>query len=333
MTALSAARIAAAPALIDPVFLNGKLVRDASLDAALGLSLQLKVETDNPIGCFKGRGTALFIARDSDPQQTIVSASAGNFGQGLAYVGCGRGQRVVIFAAERANPRKIAAMRRLGAEVVLEGADFDAAKLAAKRFARAQGARFVEDSAEPALAEGAGTIAAEITAAIRDLDAIYVPLGNGALATGVGCWIKHASPRTRVVAVAAEGAPCMKLSFAARTCVETPRADTIADGIAVRVPVPFAVYSMQATIDDVILVSDAEILTAMRLLHRTLGRVIEPAGAAGLAGIMQQAQALAGGKIATVLTGANLTSEQIAAWLPTPARDDDPPLRVPINSG
>jgi threonine dehydratase len=316
MPELSPTRIAAAPALIDPTFLNTPLVRDTAVDRLLGSSLALKVETDNPIGCFKGRGTSLFVARDSQAGGTIVAASAGNFGQGLAHAGRRHGQPVVIYAAERANARKVTAMRALGAEVVLHGADFDAAKEAAKRFAAQGGGRFVEDGAEPAIAEGAGTIAVEILAAMRDLDALYVPLGNGALATGVGCWVKHASPRTRVVAVAAEGAPCMKLSYDRHQPVATSLVDTIADGIAVRVPVPFAVACMPATVDEVMLVADDEIVGAMRFAHRHLGRIVEPAGAAGLAGILKRADALRGRTIATILCGANLTPEQIARWLP-----------------
>jgi threonine dehydratase len=98
--------------------------------------------------------------------------------------------------------------------------------------------------------------------------------------------------------------------------METPAADTIADGIAVRVPVPFAVTSMKDTVDDVVLVSDELILEAMWLVRRHLGQLVEPAGAAGLAGLIQHRQDYAGARVATVLCGANLTPQQIAAWLP-----------------
>lgn len=313
---LSPARIAEATRFIPSVFLRSALRTSPDLDRHLGLALCLKDETDNPIRSFKGRGTSLFVGRELGDASTLVAASAGNFGQGLADAAVRAGHRVIVFAAETANPLKVDAMRRLGAEVVFHGRDLDAAKAEARGFAADQGFRFVEDGAEPAIAEGAGTIALEITDALPSLDAVFIPLGNGALATGMGSWLRHRSPRTRIVAVAAEGAPCMAHSFAAARPLETPGADTIADGIAVRVPVPFAVTCMKDTIDDVVLVSDDLILEAMRLIRRHLGQVVEPAGAAGLAGILARGRDHAGARVATVLCGANLTPQQIAAWLP-----------------
>jgi threonine dehydratase len=313
---LSHERIADARRLIPPVFLNSSLVSDAGLDQELGLSLWLKDETDNPIRSFKGRGTGLFVARELHDRTTLVAASAGNFGQGLAYAAVRSGHKVIVFAAETASPVKIEAMRRLGAEVVLHGPDLDAAKTAARSFAFHQGFRFVEDGAEAAIAEGAGTMAQEITDAVPALDAIFVPLGNGALATGIGCWFKRVSPATRIVAVAAKGAPCMALSFKAKHPVETAEAETIADGIAVRIPVPFAVETMTDTIDEVVLVEDEAILKAMAMIRQRVGRIVEPAGAAGLAGLLGQCSAYAGARVATILCGGNMTDQQIAEWLP-----------------
>lgn len=313
---LSPARIAEARHLIPPVFLGSALRTSPDLDRHLGLSLWLKDETENPIRSFKGRGTSLFVAREPSEGGTLVAASAGNFGQGLAFAGVRAGNRVVVFAAETASPIKVEAMRQLGAEVILHGQDLDAAKARARAFAAEQGFRFIEDGAEPAIAEGAGTIALEITDALPAFDVVFIPLGNGALATGMGCWLRHRSPGTRIIAVAAEGAPCMAHSFASGRVMETPAVDTIADGIAVRVPVPFAVASMKDTVDEVVLVSDEAILEAMRVIRRHLGRVVEPAGAAGLAGLLMRRQDYGGSRAATVLCGANLTPRQIAEWLP-----------------
>ena len=310
---LSADRIAAARAEIDPVFLNSPLIAAPELDRSLGLTLLVKDETRNPIRCFKGRGTSFYLARD-DGSGGIVAASAGNFGQGLAYGATRRGRSLTVFASEGANAAKVEAMRRLGAEVVLGGADFDVAKARARAFAEERGLAFVEDGADAAIAEGAGTIAAELTDATPGLDAVFVPLGNGALAAGIGCWFKRHSPATRVIAVVAAGAPCMALSWQSGAVVSTERADTIADGIAVRVPVPQAVEWLKGTIDDVCLVDDAAILDAMRLARAAWGQPIEPAGAAGLAAVVARRDAFAGGRVATMLCGANLTPAQIAAW-------------------
>lgn len=311
---LSTARIEEARRLIDPVFLNMPLVNDAALDRALGAEVRLKLEMDNPIRSFKGRGTGFFVASELPKGVPVVAASAGNFGQGLAYNAKRRGHDVTVFAARGANTAKIDAMRGFGAEVIVDGADFDEAKALASRHAERLGHLFVEDGAHASIAEGAGTIAAEVTDAVSGIDAFFVPLGNGALATGVGCWLKAVSPSTKVIAVAAEGAPSMAISWREGRIATTERADTIGDGIAVRVPVPFALECMKTTIDDVLLVSDNDLLSAMLLIHTHLGRRAEPAGVAGLAALIRNRAAFAGQRVATVICGANLTDQQIAMW-------------------
>ncbi len=308
---LSPARIEDARARIVPEFLDSPLLATQ----VHGATLFAKDETDNPIRSFKGRGTDYFLACHASHKAPLVTASAGNFGQGLAYAAARHGRQLTVFASLTANPVKIAAMRRLGAEVVLHGEDFDAAKAFAREYASSRGLPFVEDGASAAIAEGAGTIAAELTDAHADIGAIYVPLGNGALAAGIGCWFKAASPATRVIAVAARGAPCMALSWKAGKPVATDSAQTIADGIAVRVPVPSAVTWLADAIDDVVLVDDHQIIKAMRFAHATWGRLVEPAGAAGLAGILAGARSMPGLRVATVLCGGNLTDGQIGTWL------------------
>jgi threonine dehydratase len=315
---LSAINIDDARKRIDPIFLNTNLLRSERL----ALSLVAKDETENPIRSFKGRGTGYFLADLAGDRTPLVTASAGNFGQGLAYNAARHGRSLVVFASLNANPLKIEAMRRFGAEVFLDGVDFDAAKEAGKIYAVERKLQFVEDGASAAIAEGAGTIAAELTEEVEDIDAVFIPLGNGALAAGIGSWFKSRSPRTRVVAVAAKGAPCMALSFNAGGVISTREARTIADGIAVRIPVPSAIDWLKDTIDDVVLVDDDQLLDAMRFAHETWNRLVEPAGAAGLAAILAQASALQGGHIATMLCGANLTDQQIKAWLPSAVKGD-----------
>ncbi|MFA7415032.1 MAG: pyridoxal-phosphate dependent enzyme [Rhizobium sp.] len=310
---LSATNIDDARKRIAPVFLNSSVLRAERL----GLSLVAKDETDNPIRSFKGRGAGFFLADLAGDRTPLVTGSAGNFGQGLAYNAARHGRTLVVFASMNANPLKIEAMRRFGAEVFLAGDDFDAAKEAARIYAGERSLQFVEDGASAAIAEGAGTIAAELTDEVEDIDAVFIPLGNGALAAGTGCWFKSRSPRTRVVAVAAKGAPCMALSYNAGAVISTPEARTIADGIAVRIPVPSAIGWLKDTIDDVVLVDDDQILHAMRFAHETWTRLVEPAGAAGLAAILAQASDLKGCRVATMLCGANLTDQQIQAWLPS----------------
>lgn len=173
---------------------------------------------------------------------------------------------------------------------------------------------FVEDGRVGAIAEGAGTIGLELTELAQPLDAVFVPVGNGALVNGVGTWMRHASPRTRVIGVCAELAPAMERSWRAHRPVDAP-ANTIADGIGVRVPVPEAVEAMAGTVDDVVLVGEDEMRAAMQHVFADAGLVIEPAAPAGIAAIAAHASAFKGMRIAAILTGGNLTPEQVRDWL------------------
>jgi threonine dehydratase len=313
----SANNIAAAMGVIDTVFLRTPLLCETSLDRALEMELLFKIETLNPIRSFKGRGTDLLVAKVRD-RRTLVCASAGNFGQGLARAALKRKRPVVVFAARNANVLKVAAMRELGAEVRQYGSDFDAAKEAARRYAASIDAFYVEDGAIPEIAEGAGTMALELSELGIMPPTIIVPLGNGALATGVGTWCRHAEAGTRVIGVVAEGAPAMRLSFAARESVSTPTATTIADGIAVREPVAFAVATMRDTVDEVLSVGEESIIRAMRLLHGHLGLVVEPAGAAGFAAVLEHAARFKGARVAIPLCGGNVTQEDARRWFLAP---------------
>jgi threonine dehydratase len=306
---ISVERIERAHAAIDPVFTNTPQFVSEPLSEALGLRALLKVECINPIRSFKGRGADWFLHVNRHDRRDLVCASAGNFGQGLAYAARRRGLRLTVFAARNANPLKVARMRALGAEVRLEGDDFDAAKDAAREQAESTGAVFVEDGAVPAIAEGAGTIAVELSRWTEPIDAVVVPLGNGALINGIGAWFRHWSPETKVLGVCAEGAPSMYLSWRDRRLVTTERIETIADGIAVRVPVPESLESLPANVDDVFCVSDDLIREAMRLCFDALGLVTEPAGAAAVAGCLERRASLRGQTVAIPICGGNLAPD------------------------
>ena len=300
--------------------MRGTPLLEVRLPSAPAVSLVIKDESRTPIGSFKGRGTENFAHHFAKRTPEVVCASAGNFGQGLARAMARRGGAAIVFAATNANPLKVARMRELGAQVRLAGADFDAANDAAKGFAAAQGLPFVEDAAFGEIAEGAGTIAKEMTDAGATFDAIYVPIGGGALINGIGTWLKDRRPETQVIGVCAEGAPSVALSWREGAVVETARVDTIADGIAIRVPSGPALEHMRRVVDDCILVSDQEILGAMRLIHAIQGIALEPAGAAGVAGFLRDAASRGAGRAATVLCGANVAPDQYQEWFGVPAR-------------
>lgn len=309
---LSLDNIERAASTIDPVFRGTPQFVDEQLCAVLGRRTIVKVETANPIRSFKGRG-ADFLVRGLDPRQKIVCASAGNFGQGMAYAGRARGLAVEVFVASDVNPSKVARMKSLGATVTLVGGDFDIAKEDARRYADQQpGCVFVEDGDDPAISEGAGTIGVELLKA-GTIDTIVLPVGDGALITGVATWVKQHSPQTRIVGVCPSGGAAMFESWRAGRPIAIEKVDTIADGIAVRVPVPRAVELIKKLVDEMVLVSDSQLLDAMRMAGSTLGLLLEPSGAAGLAAI--RAHTLAGEQLATVLTGSNVHPELMARML------------------
>jgi peptide deformylase len=314
---LSLERIAAAARCITPVFRSSPQYECESLSAILGCRLTLKVETVNPIRSFKGRGADFFLQQVAarGEARPLVCGSAGNWGQALAWAARAQDRSLVVYAATSASPLKVDRMRSFGAEVRLEGADFDAAKEAARRYAADTGSWMVEDGLEPEISEGAGSIGVELLRDGARLDAILVPLGNGALLNGIARWVKAASPATRVIGVCAAGAPAMQESFIQGEPVVHDSVNTIADGIGVRVPIPEAVVDMRGIVDEVRLVSDEHIIHAMRLLYRQAGLLVEPAGAAGLAVLLDSGGEFRDARVATVLCGGNLTDDQVRRWV------------------
>ncbi len=305
---LSLGNIEGAARLIDPVFRNSPQYVDEQLCAALGKRVLVKVETLNPIRSFKGRG-ADYCIQALKGAQKVVCASAGNFGQAVAYAGRKHDLDVEVFVSTDANPVKVARMRSFGARVTSAGPDFDTAKEHARQYAdQHAGCVFVEDGADLAISEGAGTIAIELLRA-GTFDTIVVPIGDGALITGIAAWMKEHSSRTKIIGVCPSGAPAMFESWRAGRAVTTRNAQTIADGIAVQVPVAISLDRMKTLVDDMVLVDDRQLLEAMRLASATLGLILEPSGAAGIAAI--HTHDLPGDYLATILTGSNIHPDLI----------------------
>jgi len=311
---LSLGRVEQAARVIDPVFLNSPQFVCEPLGEELGARMAIKVETLNPIRSFKGRGTDALVSEAEDGV-SLMCASAGNFGQAMAYSCRKRGLDLTVYASTNANPLKVGRMGALGARVVLHGSDFDEAKIEARRVARERGARFVEDSLDVETLEGAGTMGLEWLRFPEPLDALLVPLGNGAMFNGVAGVMKDRSPGTRMIAVGATGAPAMVESWRTGRLVAHDRIETVADGIGVRVPVPQALEDMDGLVDDAVLVGEDSIIEAMRLLHRHAGVVAEPSGAVGVAAVMERPDLFHGLLVGTIICGGNLTADQMREWL------------------
>ena len=305
---LDPARIAAAATVIDPVFLHSPQYVDGPLSRHLGRRILVKDETRNPLRSFKGRG-ADFLASGISPGRHLVCASSGNFGQAMAYAARSHGHRCSVFLEAGSSPIAQERIRGLGAEVRLIEGDDAAVKHASRRYAAAANGRvLVRDGQEAAIAEGAGTIGLELVGA-GALDAVIVPVGDGALISGVGCAIKRHAPATRVIGVCPASAPSMAESWR-RGVATRAAARTIANGLATVDPIPRSVRRMRAFVDEIVLVSESGLIDGMRLAADTLGALLEPSGAASIAALLEHD--LFGDRVAVVLTGSMLRPEHLA---------------------
>ena len=246
---ISIGRIKEAITKIDPLFLNSPQYFCQPLSDVLQCRVILKDETKNPVGSFKGRG-ADFLGSGFANESGIVCASAGNFGQALGYACKKKNIRLTVFASVNANRLKVDRIRSFGAKVILRGEDFDESKIEAKAYSKKIGARFVEDSLDIETVEGAGTIGLELLNLPEKLDYLLIALGNGALLTGVAKVFKQYSPYTKIVAVQAKDAPAMIASWRKGELVTSEKSDTIADGIAVRLPIPQVLDDMRGIVDE-----------------------------------------------------------------------------------
>lgn len=310
---ISAKAIEEARGRISAEFLDSRQLENDELSKAVGAQLLCKIESENAVGSFKGRGTQSFVNALPVSVKALVTASAGNFGLALAYAGKRRGVAVTVYAAEMASTVKLDRIRSAGGTVKLSGRDFDEAKERARVAAAQTNLMFVEDGRQPAITAGAGTMAMELTRWARPIDTMLVPLGNGSLLAGIGCWFRAHSPNTRIIGVCAEGAPAMAQSWRTHTVQSTLNVDTIADGIAVRVPIPVALADLDGVVDDIVLVSDDAMKQAMKLIYKHLHLIIEPSGVAGVAALMSHSS-LAKGVVCTPITGGNVTRDQLEKW-------------------
>jgi threonine dehydratase len=306
--------IRAAHAAIDPAFRDSPQYVHEGLSARLGVPVIVKVETANPIRSFKGRGTwvavgALAADGSIGPDRPIVCASAGNFGQGVAYAARALGVPALVFASRRANRAKVARMRALGAEVVEVGDDFDDARAASEAHVAGAAGHLLIDGDDPRISTGAATLALELTdvAAAGSLPSpavVSVPVGNGALINGVGSWMRATLPGCRVLGVQAEGAAAMTLSWRAGRAIDTPSVATYADGIASRVAIPAAVELMTGRVDEMRIVPDDALRSAQAELTDELGITVEGAAAASWAGLL--AGPRPDGPAVVIVTGSNV---------------------------
>ena len=289
------------------------LLPSAALSARLGCDIHIKCENLQPTGAFKVRGGINLLSQltPAERDRGVVTASTGNHGQSIAYAAGLFDAKATIVVPAGANALKVAAMRRLGAEVIHAGADFDASRQAAEDHADAIGAYFVHSANEPRLIAGVATYSLEIMEAIPDLDVLIVPVGGGSGLSGACIVGKAINPALRVIGVQAEGAPVVYQSWQRRELLAFDRMDTYAEGMATRVAFGLPSGIIWNLVDDIVLVADAELRQATLTILETTRLLAEGAGAAAVAAARKIQASLAGKRVAVVLSGGNLTLDAL----------------------
>ncbi|MHC8353816.1 threonine dehydratase [Pseudomonas sp. LB3P81] len=274
----------------------------------LGCTVWVKHENHTPTGAFKVRGGITFmhwLKREHPGVKGIVSATRGNHGQSLALAASALGLRALIVVPEGNSVEKNNAMRGFGGEVVEYGRDFDEAREEAARLSQIHGLYLVPPF-HTELVKGVATYALELFKAAPGLDTVYVPIGCGSGICAVIAARDALGLNTQVVGVVSTEAAAAKLSFDAGALYETASANTFADGLAVRKPVPeaFAIYAAAAA--RIVSVSESRIAEAMRVYYTDTHNLAEGAGAASLAALIQERETMAGKRVGVILSGGNV---------------------------
>jgi len=283
----------------------------------LGTEVVVKHENHTPVGAFKVRGGLVYLDRLKREQPNIpgiISATRGNHGQSLAFAASRLGVAAVICVPHGNSVEKNRAMQAFGAELVEHGEDFQAAREEAERRAQFAGLHMVP-SYHPDLVLGVATYALELLRKERDLDVLYVPIGLG---SGIcGCILVRdlLGLRTEIVGVQSTLAPSYALSFAAGRIVTTETSNTLADGMATRIPEPDALAIIRKGACRIVQVTDEEVAFAIRALWTDTHNLAEGAGAAALAAALQERNRLRGKRVGLILSGGNIDLELFRRWV------------------
>jgi threonine dehydratase len=308
--------IVAARAFIAPYLPKTPLIRVNAISELLDCDYYAKLENLQPTSAFKIRGGVNLIgtASDEERKRGFAAASTGNHGQSVAYAARLFSTRVITYLpAENVNHAKMQAMRNLGAEVRLHGRDFDEAREECERVAAEEGFRYIHSANEPKLIAGVGTIGLEIFEDLSDVDVIIAPAGGGSCASGNCIVANELNSSVRVVAVQSDAAPAMWHAWRNRSLEPYPTMKTEHEGLATRVPFEMTNKILWELLSDFVLMTDAEINDAIKLLACHAKQVVEGAGAASLAAAIKLRDSLRGKKVVGVVSGGNLPLERFAA--------------------
>jgi threonine dehydratase len=301
--------------VIAPYLQPTPLIAFGALSRDLDCQAYLKCENLQPVGAFKVRGGINLMASLSEEERRrgVITASTGNHGQSVAYAAQCFGVPATVLVPRKPNPLKVRAMRRLGAQVVEHGRDYDEALLEAQHRAASQGLRYIHGSNEPLLIAGVGTVSLEVMEELADVEVIVVPVGGGSGAAGHCIVAKELNPAIQVIGVQAERAPAVYHSWREKRIVELDSADTFAEGLATRCGYELPLRILWERLDDMVLVSEDEMGRAILYLLETAHLLAEPAGAAATAAAFKLGEWLAGKRVVLILSGGNITLEQLRA--------------------
>jgi threonine dehydratase len=287
----------------------------------LGTSVVVKHENHTPIGAFKVRGGLVYVdrlTRERPGTPGLISATRGNHGQSLAFAASRYGMPVTIYVPRGNSVEKNRAMQAFGANLVEHGEDFQAAREEAYRRAEISGLHIVP-AFHRDLVLGVATYALELFRKAPDIDVLYVPIGQG---SGIcGCILARdlLGARTEIVGVQSTEAPSYALSFAAGTVVTTETSNTLADGMATRIPDADALAIICKGASRIVQVTDDEIGAAIRAYWTDTHNLAEGAGAAALAAALQERKILQGKRVGLVLSGGNIDFDRFCRWVGTDA--------------
>ncbi|HEY6148994.1 MAG TPA: threonine/serine dehydratase [Gaiellaceae bacterium] len=293
-----------------PLYPNGALAE------LVGTEIFVKHENHLPIGAFKVRGGVNLVSQLSEDERRsgVATASTGNHGQSIAFAAGRFGVRAVVCVPEGANPVKLAAMKRLGAELVVHGRDFDEAREHCEALAQEHGYRYIHSGNEPHLIAGVGTATLELLETEPGIDVVIVPIGGGSGAAGACIAGKAVRPELEVIGVQSSAAPAAYRSWQARELLED-RMETRAEGLATRVAFELPQRIMWEHLDDFVLIDEDELDRAVLLMIEGTRNLVEPAGASPLAAALRLKERLAGKKVALILSGGNISPDQLRRLL------------------
>ena len=301
---------------IDPYLARTPLHSYPALDELVGTRVFVKQENYQPVGAFKVRGGINLVSQLSPEERTrgVIAVSTGNHGQSVAYAARLFGISARIVVPEKANPGKVAAMSGMGAEVIFHGNTFDDAKIYCEQLAREHGYRYVHSGDEPLLIAGVGTETLEMLEDEPELDVIIVPIGGGSGAAGACVVVSEVAPSVRLIGVQSEASPAAYLSWKEKTVATAPNR-TVAEGLATGGGFALPQAILQRELKDFVLVTDQEILRAMRWMVERAHTLAEGAGAAALAAAYRLKDELVGQKVGIVCSGGNVSVDQLRTAL------------------